>query len=180
MLFYLIGIATAFQTEKLNTFIKNYERQLETIQEALEESLSGIWYLFDLFGLLFIVFTFFSFCSFFFAFSVFCFYIHFLHLCFNFYFSFLLFCFCVLDVWDATVDPIAFDLAPYEQTHILKLINTDNKIYNKVTLVFAALCQEMQSLKEAVCFDMSLFGRLCCFDIRICFDVLFVRVWTLI
>jgi len=32
----------------------------------------------------------------------------------------------------------------------LKLVNTDNKIYNKVTLVFAALCQEMQFLKEAV------------------------------
>ena len=87
-------IATSNQTEKLQQYIKNYEKQLESIEDALEESLT--------------------------------------------------------DIWDSNVDPISLDLAPYEQTHIHKLINTDNKIFNKVTLVFAALCQEMQSLKEVV------------------------------
>jgi hypothetical protein len=88
-------IATAHQTERLQQFTKNFHKQLETIEDALEESLS--------------------------------------------------------DVWDLTVDPISLDLAPYEQTHILRLVSTDNKIFNKVILVFASLCQEMQSLRDTVC-----------------------------
>ena len=41
-----------------------------------------------------------------------------------------------------------FQLLPYEQTHLLQLIRTDNKIFNKIITVLAALCCEMQSLKH--------------------------------
>ena len=37
---------------------------------------------------------------------------------------------------------------PYEQTTLLQLIRTDNKILNKVLTVLAALCCEMEALKH--------------------------------
>ncbi|XP_071139375.1 WASH complex subunit 4-like isoform X2 [Mytilus edulis] len=52
------------------------------------------------------------------------------------------------DSWDMTLDPISLQLLPYEQTSLLQLIRTDNKIFNKIITVFAALCCEMQSLKH--------------------------------
>ncbi|XP_050413504.1 WASH complex subunit 4 [Patella vulgata] len=51
------------------------------------------------------------------------------------------------DSWDMTLDPIALQLLPYEQTNLLKLIKTDNKILNKIITVLAALCCELQTLK---------------------------------
>lgn len=37
---------------------------------------------------------------------------------------------------------------PYEQTTVLQLIKTDNKILNKIITVLAALCTELQALKH--------------------------------
>ncbi|KAL6052161.1 WASH complex subunit 4 [Balamuthia mandrillaris] len=52
------------------------------------------------------------------------------------------------EVWDSTVDPIALSLQPYEQTRIFELIKTDNKLFNKMMIVFASLCVEMRTLSE--------------------------------
>ncbi|XP_031573328.1 WASH complex subunit 4-like [Actinia tenebrosa] len=53
--------------------------------------------------------------------------------------------------WDLTLDPISLQVLPYEQTKVLELIKTDNKVFNKVITVFAALCGEMETLRhEAV------------------------------
>ncbi|XP_061108676.1 WASH complex subunit 4 isoform X2 [Conger conger] len=51
------------------------------------------------------------------------------------------------DVWDFTLDPIALKLVPYEQSSLLELIKTENKVLNKVITVFAALCSEIRKLK---------------------------------
>ncbi|XP_075894005.1 WASH complex subunit 4 [Nelusetta ayraudi] len=51
------------------------------------------------------------------------------------------------DVWDFTLDPIALKLLPYEQSSVLELIKTDNKVLNKVITVYAALCSEVKKLK---------------------------------
>ncbi|XP_061187838.1 WASH complex subunit 4-like isoform X2 [Saccostrea echinata] len=48
--------------------------------------------------------------------------------------------------WDFTLDPIALQLLPYEQTSLLQLIRTDNKIFNKIITVLASLCSEMSAL----------------------------------
>eukprot|EP01094_Clydonella_sp_ATCC50884_P012957 TRINITY_DN2324_c0_g1_i2.p1 TRINITY_DN2324_c0_g1~~TRINITY_DN2324_c0_g1_i2.p1 ORF type:complete len:1145 (+),score=548.34 TRINITY_DN2324_c0_g1_i2:58-3435(+) len=50
------------------------------------------------------------------------------------------------DAWDADMDPVSLDARPYEQTNVLELLNTENKVFNKVILVFAALCKEAESL----------------------------------
>ncbi|XP_015749025.1 PREDICTED: WASH complex subunit 7-like isoform X2 [Acropora digitifera] len=52
------------------------------------------------------------------------------------------------DSWDFTLDPIALQILPYEQSKLLELIKTDNKVLNKVIMVFAALCREMDLLKH--------------------------------
>ncbi|XP_071809991.1 WASH complex subunit 4-like [Asterias amurensis] len=52
------------------------------------------------------------------------------------------------DAWDFTLDPVSLQFLPYEQTSILELIKTDNKIFNKVMTVFASLCCEMNKLKH--------------------------------
>lgn len=52
------------------------------------------------------------------------------------------------DVWDFTLDPIALKLLPYEQSSLLELIKTDNKVLNKVITVYAALCCEVKKLKH--------------------------------
>ncbi|XP_067860697.1 WASH complex subunit 4 [Heptranchias perlo] len=51
------------------------------------------------------------------------------------------------DVWDFTLDPIALRLLPYEQSSLLELIKTENKVLNKVITVYAALCCEVKKLK---------------------------------
>ncbi|XP_052679123.1 WASH complex subunit 4-like isoform X3 [Crassostrea angulata] len=52
------------------------------------------------------------------------------------------------DSWDFTLDPIALQLLPYEQTSLLQLIKTDNKIFNKIITVLASLCSEMKALRH--------------------------------
>ncbi len=42
---------------------------------------------------------------------------------------------------------VVFQFVPYEQTSLLQLIKTDNKVLNKVITVLAALCSEMSTLK---------------------------------
>uniref|UniRef100_A0A8C9V9W1 WASH complex subunit 4 n=1 Tax=Scleropages formosus TaxID=113540 RepID=A0A8C9V9W1_SCLFO len=54
------------------------------------------------------------------------------------------------DVWDFTLDPIALKLLPYEQSSLLELIKTENKVLNKVITVYAALCSEVKKLKYEV------------------------------
>uniref|UniRef100_A0A8C4QNR8 WASH complex subunit 4 n=1 Tax=Eptatretus burgeri TaxID=7764 RepID=A0A8C4QNR8_EPTBU len=51
------------------------------------------------------------------------------------------------DSWDFTLDPISLQFLPYEQTTVLDIISTDNKVLNKVVTVFAALCCEINKLK---------------------------------
>uniref|UniRef100_A0A2K6LI74 WASH complex subunit 4 n=1 Tax=Rhinopithecus bieti TaxID=61621 RepID=A0A2K6LI74_RHIBE len=51
------------------------------------------------------------------------------------------------DVWDFNLDPIALKLLPYEQSSLLELIKTENKVLNKVITVYAALCCEIKKLK---------------------------------
>jgi len=45
---------------------------------------------------------------------------------------------------------VALSFQPYEQTKILELVKTDNKLFNKIIIVFASLCVEMRKLKEEV------------------------------
>ncbi|XP_039617760.1 WASH complex subunit 4 [Polypterus senegalus] len=52
------------------------------------------------------------------------------------------------DVWDFTLDPVSLKLLPYEQSALLELIKTENKVFNKVITVFAALCCEIKKLKH--------------------------------
>eukprot|EP00794_Sanderia_malayensis_P006146 gene6146-6852_t len=52
------------------------------------------------------------------------------------------------DVWDTTLDPISLQALPCEQSKILELVKTDNKVFNKVIIVLAALCSEIQELKH--------------------------------
>uniref|UniRef100_A0A3B3TN11 WASH complex subunit 7-like n=1 Tax=Poecilia latipinna TaxID=48699 RepID=A0A3B3TN11_9TELE len=40
------------------------------------------------------------------------------------------------DVWDFTLDPIALKLLPYEQTSLLELIKTDNKVKQSIVFFF--------------------------------------------
>ncbi|XP_046405454.1 WASH complex subunit 4 [Ischnura elegans] len=54
----------------------------------------------------------------------------------------------ISDTWDATRDPIALKFLPHEQTTLLKLIDTDNKILNKVLTVLAALCIDVKKLQD--------------------------------
>lgn len=56
------------------------------------------------------------------------------------------------NVWDATVDPIGLSFAPYEQTNVVQLIHTDNKVFNKIMMIFVSLSSEMTFLKETVTF----------------------------
>ena len=50
------------------------------------------------------------------------------------------------DAWDYSYDPIALDSTPYEQAGVLDLIRTDNKVFNKVTIVFVTLLEEIDDL----------------------------------
>nr|CAD7399771.1 unnamed protein product [Timema cristinae] len=64
------------------------------------------------------------------------------------------------DFWDMSIDPASLQLASHEHTTILELINTDNKVLNKVLIVFSTLCAEVKFLVSEVktkYFDMILF-----------------------
>ncbi|GFT12835.1 WASH complex subunit 4 [Nephila pilipes] len=52
------------------------------------------------------------------------------------------------DVWRFDLDPVSFMLIPKEQTTILDLISTDNKVLNKIISVFASLCCEVDDLSN--------------------------------
>lgn len=52
----------------------------------------------------------------------------------------------ICDAWDSELDAISLQYIPYENTSLLELISTDNKILNKVVTVLAALCAEMKHL----------------------------------
>ena len=51
---------------------------------------------------------------------------------------------------DAALDPIALDATPYEQTNLLELVRTDNRLFNKVLKVFAWLMDEATLLERIV------------------------------
>lgn len=53
-------------------------------------------------------------------------------------------------VWDFDSDPVELDIKPYEQTTILELTKTDNKLFNKVMIVFGSLVGEIKKLKSIV------------------------------
>mmetsp|Transcript_32874 Transcript_32874/g.82567 ORF Transcript_32874/g.82567 Transcript_32874/m.82567 type:complete len:1186 (-) Transcript_32874:28-3585(-) len=50
------------------------------------------------------------------------------------------------EVWDPISDPIGLDLTPYEQCGLIELVRTDNKLLNKLMLVFSSLCLECKKL----------------------------------
>ncbi len=52
--------------------------------------------------------------------------------------------------WDADSDQIGLFMQPYEQVSMLELISTRNTLFNKVMVVFASLCEEINVLKEQV------------------------------
>ncbi|XP_069694005.1 WASH complex subunit 4 isoform X2 [Periplaneta americana] len=53
----------------------------------------------------------------------------------------------VCDAWDMTLDPISLQFVPYERTTLLQLIDTDNKVLNKILVVFSTLCAEVRCLQ---------------------------------
>lgn len=52
----------------------------------------------------------------------------------------------ISEAWDTESDAISLQHLPYENTTLLELISTDNKILNKVITVLAALCAEAKHL----------------------------------
>jgi len=50
------------------------------------------------------------------------------------------------DSWDFAFDPISLEIVPYEEATVFDLIKTDNKVFNKVATVLAALCCELDKL----------------------------------
>ncbi|XP_011270327.1 hypothetical protein CAOG_08707, partial [Capsaspora owczarzaki ATCC 30864] len=52
------------------------------------------------------------------------------------------------DSWDPELDPIALSTAPFEAATVLDLVQTDNKVFNKVLAVFGAVCSELNELKH--------------------------------
>jgi WASH complex subunit 7 len=56
----------------------------------------------------------------------------------------------LIGIWDRDIEPAFFDLTSQEQFPLIDHFVSDNKILSKVLLVFAALCLEVQTLKEAV------------------------------
>ncbi|GFG31853.1 hypothetical protein Cfor_02661 [Coptotermes formosanus] len=50
--------------------------------------------------------------------------------------------------WDMDLDPISLQFTPYEYTTLLQLIDTDNKVLNKILVVFATLCAEVRCLQS--------------------------------
>lgn len=71
----------------------------------------------------------------------------------------------VTDTWNSRDDFLSLDVSPYENINnpvFLVEDRTDNPIFNKVTTVFSALCQEMISLqitaKEKFYHPLTMFG----------------------
>ncbi|XP_021927247.1 WASH complex subunit 4 isoform X2 [Zootermopsis nevadensis] len=54
----------------------------------------------------------------------------------------------VCDSWDVSLNPISLQFVPYERTTLLQLIDTDNKVLNKILVVFATLCAEVRYLQS--------------------------------
>ena len=55
------------------------------------------------------------------------------------------------ELWKSTEErAIELRWEPYEETHFLHVIKTDNILYNKITTVFASLIDEIDSLIETV------------------------------
>lgn len=52
------------------------------------------------------------------------------------------------DAWDITLDTIAIQIVPHENVPLIELVNTDNKMFNKVITILASLCLEMNLLKN--------------------------------
>lgn len=52
--------------------------------------------------------------------------------------------------WEADSDQIGLFMQPYEQVSMIELISTRNTLFNKVMVVFASLCEEINVLKEQV------------------------------
>lgn len=44
--------------------------------------------------------------------------------------------------------PIAIDVTPHEDIHVLDIIESDNKILNKILAVFSSLCKEIHCLQQ--------------------------------
>jgi len=54
-----------------------------------------------------------------------------------------------------------FQFLPYENATLFQLVNTDNKVFNKVMTVLAALCGEMNQLTHEA--ETRLYSALMCY-----------------
>lgn len=54
----------------------------------------------------------------------------------------------ISDSWDMSIDPLTLQSSPYEHSTLVQLIDTDNKILNKVLIAFAACCAEIRLLEN--------------------------------
>jgi hypothetical protein len=60
------------------------------------------------------------------------------------------------DTWDFTVDPVTLNSLPHEHASWFDLLKTDHTVLNKVITVFAALCGEVQELKQKVVLPLAI------------------------
>ena len=65
--------------------------------------------------------------------------------------------------FDFDLNPINLESLPYEKASLLELIKTDNRVLNKIVIVFAALCCEMDSLvkegESKYCWALLVYGH---------------------
>jgi hypothetical protein len=54
-------------------------------------------------------------------------------------------------IWDSFNDCVKFKFQSYEVLRFDELMQTDNKLLQKILLVISVLCDEMKQLKELVC-----------------------------
>ncbi|XP_042890150.1 WASH complex subunit 4-like [Penaeus japonicus] len=53
-----------------------------------------------------------------------------------------------LPPWDPVSDPVKLSMSPFEQTSLVHLVQSDNKLVNKVVLALSAVCYEMNQLVD--------------------------------
>ncbi len=63
-------------------------------------------------------------------------------------------------LWDSFNDCIKLRFEPYEVLRFDELIQTENHLLSKISLVFATLCDEIELLKKMV--NIRLFFSICC------------------
>lgn len=55
---------------------------------------------------------------------------------------------CLNNCWDLSLDPVTFNSTPVEHCSLVHLIDTDNKILNKILIAVSATCAEIEFLQH--------------------------------